>query len=197
MEDKTKKIIFFIGSLFAALIFITSYAAFGNNSNTTTSTTTVSSANTVFVYGTANGVVVNYSYTTYITASSKNQVEALNATLNALTANGTVSSYVQVNSTAYQAILSGMNPYQFSRYLSGAFNYSNVSVGGLAYVRLPGTVNMYYGAGSAVPVAFPAKNYTVPLLDAVPIGSNVPIKIQVLITTSGTIYNNQIRLSEG
>ena len=33
MEDKTKKIIFFIGSLFVAVIFITSYAAFGNNSN--------------------------------------------------------------------------------------------------------------------------------------------------------------------
>lgn len=196
MDDKTKKIIFSVGSLFAALIFITSYAAFGNNTAANSSTTSIGSANTVFVYGSANGVIVNYSYTAYISAPN-DKLAALNSTLGTLEANGSISNYVAVNSTTYQAILSTINPYQLYTYLSSALNSSNVSVDGYAYVTLPSTITMYYSTGLQVPISFPQKNYSVPLTKTYPIGSNVPLKVQVLVTTNGKIYNNQIRLSEG
>jgi hypothetical protein len=196
MDDKKKKIIFFVASLFAALIFITSYAAFGANSTTSSTTTIPSAANTVFVYGSANAVIVNYSYTATISAQQKSQLPALNNTLGKLVANGSISNYVPLNATAYQAILSTINQYQLQQYLSKALNTTNVLVGGYAYVTLPATVNMYYSAGSQIPITFPQKNYSVYLPRASPIGSNVLLKVQVLVTTQGKIYNNQIRLSE-
>ncbi|MDE1865290.1 MAG: hypothetical protein KGH94_01465 [Candidatus Micrarchaeota archaeon] len=197
MEDKTKRIVIFLGSLFAAIIFVSSYAAFGNNSTGTSTTTTVSSANTIPVYGSANAVIVNYSYSAYVGVSNKIELTALNKTLGDLEANGSVSNYVPFNSTSYQALLSGINAYQLYTYLSNALNATDVSVGAGAFVNLPARVNMYYSAGSQVPVAFPEKNYSVYLTRVFPIGANVPVRIQALITTRGDLYNNQIRLSEG
>jgi hypothetical protein len=196
MEGKAKRLIYGIGSLFVAVIFIMSYAAFSNNGTNSSSTTTIGAANTVYVYGTANGLIVNYSYSAYISTAGGTPSSGLNATLSALEANGTISNFVPLNSTSYEAILSGMNPYQLYLYLSKALS-GNVLVGGYAYVRLPATVSMYYSASSPVPVALPAKNYTVFLPRVAPVNSSVPMKINALITTAGTVYNNQIRLSEG
>lgn len=199
MEEKTKKTIFFIGSIFVAVIFVTSYAAFSNNgSGASASTTTIGAANTVYVFGTANGIIVNYSYSAYVTVANKSQATSINATLGALEANGTVSNFVLLNSTTYQAILSTINTYQFYLYLSQSLNDSNVPVEGYAYVQLPATISMHYsGSVAPVSISFPTKNYSVFLQRAVPISTTVPIKVEALITTAGNIYNNNIRLTEG
>jgi hypothetical protein len=198
MEAKTKKLIYGVGSIFVAIIFIFSYGAFGNNSNASTSTTTVGASNTVFVYGNTNGIIENYSQTTYITATGKNEIEALNVSLGNLEANGTVSNYVPINATYYEAILSTMSPYQLSVYLANALNSSTISVSAYAYVRLPATVYVNYNGGSQIPLKVPAKNYTVYISKSnYSIGANVPVKMQVLVTTAGQIYNNQLRLTEG
>jgi hypothetical protein len=196
MNDKTKKTILFIGSLFAAIIFVSSYAAFGGNSSTSTTTTSIPLANTVLVYGTANGIIENYSFSAFIGITNKSEGNNLNNTLNRLSLNGNVSSFTLFNSTTYQAVLSGMNPYQLSIYLSNALNVSNVPVGGYAYVRLPATVDMYYGSGYEVPISFPVKNYSVYVPKAYPIGYTVPVKVQVLATGQGKIFNDQVRLTE-
>ena len=86
-----------------------------------------------------------------------------------------------------------MNPYQLSIYLSKRAQLQQRVGGGLRICEAArhGEHVLRRGLGRSR-YAFPAKNYTVSLLKAVPIGSNVPIKMQVLITTAGTIYNNQI-----
>ncbi len=198
MEQKTKNKVYGVGALFVAIIFIFSYAGFNNNGGPKASTTTALSANTVYVYGTANGIIVNYSYYAYVTAANKSQMARLNGTLGDLENNGTISNVANYNATTYEAVLSGMNAYQLYVYLSNTLNYTNVSIGGPAYVSLPGTVSMYYSAsGSSIPVAFPPKNYTVYLAKMAPLNSTIPIKISALITTAGAIYNNQVRLTEG
>lgn len=198
MDSKTKKLIYGVGSIFVAIIFIFSYGAFGNNSNSSTSTTTVGASNTVFVYGSTNGIIENYSYTTYITATGKNEIEALNVSLGNLEANGTVSNYVPINATYFEAILSTLSPYQLNVYLANALNSSNVSVSAYAYVRLPATVYVNYNGGSQIPLKIPSKNYTVYISKSnYSIGANVPVNMQVLVTTSGQIHNNQLRLTEG
>jgi hypothetical protein len=195
MDQKTKKLIFFIGSLFVAVIFVTSYLAFGNNQTQPTSTTSVLQANTLLVYGTANGVVMNYSYSAFVTVLSKSQHNAVNATLDALESSGNISSYNPVNSTSYQAVLASINLNQFSSYISSHLNSSNVSVGGYTYIRLPANVLMAAGGGQAVPIAFPQTNYSVYLPKVYPIGANVPLSVQALVTTQGKIFNNQVRIS--
>jgi hypothetical protein len=197
MEEKTKKLIFFIGSLFVAVIFVTSYAAFSNNGSNSSSTTTLSSANTVYVYGNANALIVNYSYTAYITTGNKTTFSRLNNTLGTLEANGTISNFVPLNGTTFEAILSTVNPYQLYAYLSNTPISLNVSVSTQAYVRLPLTVTMTYGNGQSIPVSFPPKNYTLFLPKTMPLNSTVPLKISALITTNGQVFNNNIRLTEG
>ncbi len=51
MEAKTKKMIFFIGAIFVGIIFLTSYAAFGNNGSATTVTSTVAAVSAHSVCG--------------------------------------------------------------------------------------------------------------------------------------------------
>lgn len=197
MQESAKKKLYGLGALFIAVIFIFSYAAFSNNGGPPTSTTTVGSANTIYVYGTANGVIVNYSYYAYITVVNKSQASKLNDTLGNLVANGTINDFQPTNSTGYEAILSTVNPYQLYIYLANTLNYTNVSVGAPAYVRLPANISMHYaGSISPVPISFPPKNYTFYLVKVAPINSSVPLMVSALVTTRGQIYNNEVKLSE-
>jgi hypothetical protein len=181
---------------FVAVIFVTSYAAFNNNGAPPATTTTVGAVNTIYVYGTANGVVVNYTSQALITVTNKSQMSELNTTLGVLEANGTVN-FASYNSTTYEAVLSGINTYQLYLYLSNSLTDANIIVGGPAYIRLPGTINMHYSASSTLfPITFPPRNYTVNLARTVPIGSAIPIKISAIIETNGTIFNGQIKLTE-
>ena len=61
--EKRKKTIMFIGSMIVALMFVTSYLAFGNNNSgvsTTTYTTTIKGS-TLVVSGETNATIVNYT----------------------------------------------------------------------------------------------------------------------------------------
>lgn len=199
MEEKTKKMIFTIGSLFVAVIFVTSYAAFGNTSNGSSSTTsTVLSGNNILALGQANGIIENYSYVVNVTSLNASQNARLNMTLLDMESNNTVISFFARNSTTYTAEISGIGAYQLYTYLTNTLNYSNVTLGATAFVRLPASINMQYGASSQqeAPVSLSPKNYTTYLPNVLPIGTRVPFKIQALITERGQIFNNNIKLTQ-
>lgn len=198
MEDKTKKMIFTIGSLFVAIIFVTSYAAFGNTTNApSTTTSTAGPTNTILATGQANGIIENYSYIVNITVANASQNAKLNLTLSNLESNNTVISFFARNSTTYTAELSGIGAYSFYTYLTNTLNYSNVSVGGTALVRLPATVNMQYGTinPQQAPISLAPKNYSVLLPNLLPIGTTITLKIQALVTETGHVAGNNLKLT--
>jgi hypothetical protein len=189
--NKRRNLILFIGALFVALIFITSYAAFSNNGTNSSSTSTIVSAKTFFVTASANAVILNYSYLASIYNVSANQTIKMNATLDSMQSNGTVSSYFYSNST-YRVILQGINAYQLSLLLH---NTTNAKVGSLAYLRLPKQVNAYYTGSSSIPVTLPSSNYSVFLNNIVPPNTTIPVTLTALITANGLVYNNQVRIT--
>jgi hypothetical protein len=71
-------------------------------------------------------------------------------------------------------------------------------MGGTAYVRLPATVDVEYGTTDIqqAPITLAPKNYTAYLPSILPIGSNVPLKLQALVTEQGQLFNNNIKLTE-
>jgi hypothetical protein len=194
-KQKLKRTILFLGALFVAIIFVTSYAAFDNNgTNLGKSTTTTPQGRTLPVFGAANAVIENYSYFADVGVSA-NEVTAVNATLDALVSNGTVSSYYYSNSS-YRVVLSNINPYGLYLLLHNSTKGTNATVGAQAYVKLPTTISVYYGSSYAVPVSLLQPNYTVYIANVVPINSTVHVNVIAQINQSGDIYHNQLKLSQ-
>ena len=87
----------FVGALFVAVIFLTSYAAFsGNSSRNTTSTT--STVATYYAVGSTNAAITGYNSTLFVNVSCKgilqNQtVNRINAVATQLENNGSVLTY--------------------------------------------------------------------------------------------------------
>lgn len=195
-KEKLKRTILFLGALFVAIIFVTSYAAFNDNSPVTKSTTTTSQGRVIPVFAATNAVIENYSYFADIGVSA-NEVAAVNSSLNALVSNGSVSSYYYSNSS-YRVILSTINPYALSLRLRNSTTGTNIIVGALAYVKLPPTINVYYGASSSysVPISLLQPNYTVYVSNVVPINSIIRVNLITQINQSGDVYHNQVKLSQ-
>lgn len=197
MDTKTKKLIFFIGSLFVAIIFLSSYAAFGNNGNSSTTTSTIKQQQTFFSTGTSTATVINYSDVVNITLRSGVNKSAINMSglLSQLQANGTIQNYIYSNGN-YQVILYGVSAYNLQQllYKDPVLN-GNVDVGAATYVTLPKTVMLYYGGQQPINVYLNNRNYSVYLNNVQQKGSVINVSISALLTANGSIYNNQFRIS--
>lgn len=194
-KEKLKRLILFIGALFVAVIFISSYASFSNNSGNggSTSTTTLKQQSTYLVYGNANAIVINYSYVAGIFNVNVSESNTINATLGNLQLNGSVSNYLFQNST-YRVELDTISPYTLYLLISNTINGSNATVGATAYVKLPSAIVAYYGS-SPVSVALQKSNYSIFLNSVEPINTIIPLKVTALISGNGSVYDNQVELS--
>lgn len=195
MDQKTKKIVFFIGSVIVAIMFISSYAAFGNNGGTTT-TTTVGQQSAYFSTGTSNAVIVNYSYIANITlTNTSNSVkQGVMGVISGLEANGSIQNYVTTG-YGYQAILYGISAYDLMRrFDSNATLNKSVEVGAVTYITLPSEVTLYYG-NQPITVRPASRNYTVYMPRVEAVGSVVNVALSALIERNGSIYENQFRVS--
>lgn len=202
MEDKTKKTIFLIGSLFVAVIFVTSYAAFNNNGSAPASSSTTVPAGTPLsgqFNGAANALVENYTDLAYVSVTNRSQMSKLNDTLGALQANGTITfDPIPGNSTTYSALLSSITTYQLYLYLSNSLSGGNVLVSGVAYVKLPNSVYMYQ-AGSSALVTIPNTTHKMMVKPVVAINSTIPVKMRAILTTTHQVYGTppNLTLTEG
>ncbi|MGI0100864.1 MAG: hypothetical protein ACREBH_04080 [Candidatus Micrarchaeaceae archaeon] len=195
MEKKTKQLIFFTGSIFVAVIFLTSYAAFGSNGGPNTTTSTVKPQTTFFATGSSNAVIYNYSSIAYIPSASLSNasVNSITSELSNLQANGSVEEYIYINGS-YQVILSGMSPYMLRQQLYGISNMSNsLEVGATTYISLPGIVTLYY---NKVPAALnlAQRNYSIYMDDVMAQGTTINVSISALLSANGSIYDNQFRV---
>ena len=200
MEAKTKKIIFFLGAIFVAIIFLTSYAAFSSNNTRNSSTTTIKSTPqpTIFTTGYSNATITGYGQVAEVRPLnlSNATLNNLDTLMSKLEANGSIDNYVYTNSS-YEVYSSSLSPYALQNVVSNSLNSSNsVAVGSTADIVLPPSISLYY-SNTSPPISVPLKNrnYTLYLNNVRAIGSNVNLSLSALITQNGLLYNNQLRIA--
>lgn len=198
MEKKTKQLILFVGAIFVAIIFLSSYASLNNNNSggTSTASSTVSSQVAFYATGDANGIIVNYSDVVYIYVSNASNASAqiVGNELSGLEANGTVQDYVYINGS-YQVILSSIPAYDFQQLIYNRTGQtSNIVLGGTAEVELPRSVTLYYST-YPISVTPPGANYSVYMRNLESPGTALLVHVSALLTQSGAVYDNNFRLS--
>jgi len=200
MNQKRKKQLLAIGSIFIAVIFLSSYASFGNNNmGQTTSTTTISNMQTYFVSAEAiNAIVSNYSRSLNITLINASQNSSahdmISSMLGNLQSNGSVLNYFY-NLGKYTVYLgSGIDAYGVQSLLNNTVNNKNFRVKATTYVTLPSTLKLYY-QGTAVNVFVGEKQYPVSIAPLKPINSTIKVTVQALVTANGILYENNLRIN--
>jgi len=199
MDQKLKKRLLTIGSVFVAIIFLTSYASYANNNTgQTTSTTTIGNVQTYFVSGTANAIVSNYSSSLNIILINASQnsstYDMISSVLGNLQLNGSVLNYFY-NIGRYQVYLgSGIDAYGMQSLLNKTVSNKNFKVEATSYVTLPSTLRLFY-QDTAVDIFIGGKQYPVTIVPPRPINSTVKVTVQALVTANGIPYQNNIRIN--
>ncbi len=189
---KLKNTILFIGSFMVAVMFITSYAAFGNN-NARSSTTTISQSphGGIFVSGVANAIVVNYSATSLILINQKNYNSTYSNVSNYLAkleSNNTIPYYTEESNGMLVELNSSFNAYMLQQLLLEKFA-NGTHVNATVYIKLPHFVKFYSGT-YGFNVSMPNRTYSISESPLMPLGSNVSVKINALANQSGFITPN-------
>ncbi|MDE1870951.1 MAG: hypothetical protein KGI06_01800 [Candidatus Micrarchaeota archaeon] len=198
MDANKKKLIFFLGSVFVAVIFLTSYAAFSNNGGASSTTTTIKSQATVFATGDSNAIVYEYGSVAYVspvnaTNSSKSR---LADAVSQLESTGSVQNYIETNGTFQLILNSNMSAYALQQWLYKDLGNGTARVGSNAYIRLPSSVQLHYN-NAPIGVYVPISNYSVYMASVVPLNSTISVGISALLLRNGSVYNNQFRVSLG
>jgi len=195
MDKKKKQLILFVGAIFVAVIFLSSYLSFSNNNSSSTTSTIAKNQTTFYATGTANGIIVNYSYVAlvYPKNSSNATGAALTNELSNLEANGTVQDYIYQNGS-YQVILSSLSAYDLQRILQNTSGLGNTTVGSSAKVELPASLTLHYTT-YPINVQLSTRNYSVYIRDVKSPGTTITLQISALLTQNGAVYQNQLRIS--
>ncbi|MEM0150045.1 MAG: hypothetical protein QXW10_04070 [Candidatus Micrarchaeaceae archaeon] len=189
--DKKKKLIFLIGALFVAAMFLSSYGAFGNN-NSAAKTTTVpqksSSAKLYFVANNyTNATIYGYSNAT-ITFLGNSSNSSIAAFLSKLSSNGSISDYIG-SGYSYKLYLSNMTV-QGLRQALLRFNLS-ANISATSLVSLPKSVVLYY-MGTPLNATLAFTNFSISTSNIMPIGSKIPVHITAFVFQNGTVYNETL-----
>lgn len=177
-----------------AITFITSYAAVANNNvnenQTASSTTTIPKS--YYVAGNANVIVTGYALAAVVSldTNSPSVIAQVGNTMSKLESNGSINNYI-ANSKSFNVFLGTMNAYSLQQLLYNTTGNSIVTINATTYVSFPSQINLYYGSQST-PVYVPGSNYSVTIMPLLPLKTSVPVSIHALVTSNGTVYDNQI-----
>lgn len=195
MDTKKKQLIFIGGSIFVAIIFLTSYAAFSNNNSASTTTSTIKNRVTYFALGSSNAIITNYSDVALITFSGNAQAQKATVAnvLSELAANGSIGTYYANSNIGYNVSLTTISPYALQQLLYNKTGGNSINVGSTAYITLPKSITLYYSS-TPVPIYLSNTNYTVYMGDVRKVGTVINVSISALLTNNGAVYNNQLRI---
>jgi hypothetical protein len=188
-SEKRKKMVLFVGSLLVAVMFLTSYLAFGNNTTqqTTTPTTTVLNVQTTFVSGIVNATVFNYSqHFTLKLAGSNTSSVSLNSMLSNMEANGSIESY-NVYNTSLSIYPGRLNVFEVYDAIASRLAYAP-AINATAFIILPSTMTLYYGS-YAYTVLSGNSSYAIPVSHLVPIGNALRVKVNALVYKKNSSLN--------
>lgn len=193
-----KKLMEIIGSIFVALIFLSSYAAFGGGAVSPNTTTTVLPSQTYYASARGTAAITSYAPVLNINISCSNitSVSAkLNSALVSLERNGSVSNFysqqaaqilVQAGSIASNQIYGLL----LSRIGAGS---ACTSFASSANVHLPSRMNFYVPSQkTSVLILIPGglQSASVPVKFAQNMSGAVNVSVSVLLTINGAIYGN-------
>ena len=207
-----KKFVEFLGALFIAFIFVSSYLEFTNIGGSSTTNANVSKARnaspTVFSYGYSNSIVSGYGRVLDInvtcnSSESANVDSNLTNSLNGLEANGSAENFIQT-SNGYSVLLSGNYSNSAYRYITKTVNASYLSCTSFrssVNLLLPQKVNLTYSSGIGsgiqnISVSVPQKfrTYSIPVILN---GTNLTyfrLKLLAELYQNATIANMSISL---
>lgn len=195
MESKSKKRLYLIGAIVVAVMFVTSYAAFGNNNvGTGISSTTVASCGGYFVTGTVNSVIIGYGSSVAVTSTNQSTIFISNLTsrLGDLQANGSISEYRLYDNGTFGVYLASINAYALQILLKNIS--SQLHVNGTEDVALPHTVLLYY-SGNPIHIVLPIQNFTITTNALSQLNSSATLKVYALVNKTGIVCNKQVSVT--
>ncbi len=150
--------------------------------------------------GYANALILGYADAANVKqlSNSSSTANMLSNLMSQLKENGSISDYAYANGI-YDINLSSFSAYALQMYVFTALNSSNsVLVGSTAKIMLPKSLTLYY-SNSSRPINIPisARNYTIYLNGVGMVNGTVNLSVSALVTNSGLLYNNQLKLSRG
>jgi hypothetical protein len=196
-----KKLIELLAAVFIAVIFVSSYAAFGNSGGIAkTSTTTI--PGTIQIHGSAQGSIVSYGDVLDVNVSCANASAvsgSLSGYLAALEKNGSIDNFY---SPADNEVLVQTGNYSLLK-AYGAIAAKlgrNANCTGFAAtqatVQIPSAINATYEGGAAkIPIPNALRNYTRQVALSKGMSNSIGVSVYALVTQNGTIFNNQIIVS--
>lgn len=197
-----KKIIELISSIFVAVIFLTSYAAFGNVVGAPRTTTTTANTQTLYasVQGAANVISFGPALSISISCLNTTSVSSkINAILVSLQENGSVGSFYSQEAAQVLVEAGNMSSYNIYSLLARGID-DNVSCTGFsssANIELPASMNFYVHPqdsyqGGYINLTIPEslRRASVPAQFIQNMSKSVNVSVAVLLTTNGSIYGN-------
>lgn len=191
-QEKRKKMVLFIGAMVVGVMFVTSYAAFGNNGSTPTSSTTIAQS-TYPVFGSANAVITGYGSSLSVTLVNQSASNALNSTLSALESNGTITNFIPT-SNGFIVYAQGSAPYTVQQSFQSSLPPNSIALNGSESVSIPKKMVLYY-RGTAINVYANITNFSVYVHMLKPTGANISVNVQALVLPDGDVYNNNIQVT--
>ncbi len=192
-RSKRNKIIMFLGSVVVAVMFITSYAAFGNNGGTTV-TTTVKPTKTYYVSGSTNALVTGYGSEATLVLKNNSQSNYINLTLSKLESSNYIYNYNKFGNSYLVELSSNFSSYNLQIYLSNSIYSNSIQLNATENVKIPDVLDLY-NYGSLVHIYTTNTNFSISKYVLVPINSIIPVNVQAIVTANGTVYNNSISVS--
>jgi len=195
VKMERKKLFQLLGSIFIAVIFLSSYAI-GTLSTSNSSNNASKPKNVELVYATAHASVAFQNFSDVLSIStfcnSTKNSEIINSSLNALEANGSVATFYPVSQTTQRVEAGNESTYAIFQYLSERVNMSCTKFNSSAIALLPSNLSFTVpGSVVSVPVAIPASMRRI--LIPVNMTNNMSLKANVtiaaMLTRNATIYN--------
>ncbi|MCL4411712.1 hypothetical protein M1329_02160 [Candidatus Marsarchaeota archaeon] len=187
-----------IGTIIVAVMFVSSYLVSNNSQGSATTTKTTIPSNVKSYFATNDSVPATlrgYGSTLSLTiANNTTDINSVTGILSNLTSEGAIS-YTPRGNTFSVLLFSNLTPYSLEQELSNAIGPASIkNASAVAYVSLPAIVPMYIG-GQPIRVAIGnSTQYPITLPRLEPEESFVLVGVQALVTTSGQVYNNSIRV---
>jgi hypothetical protein len=197
MDQRKKKILLFIGSLFVAVIFLTSYASFGNSGTATSSTTTMGNVHTFFVSGSSNAIITGYKAPVHVRINSNSSTADAQVlkTLSKLESNGSINYFG--SNKSYEVYVSTIDAYSLQGLLLSVVNQSGaIAVTANASVELPLNITLYSTSSYPIRVNLNDRNSSIDMTGGLRgVGSMINVSVSAIVTSDGSIFNNQLSVS--
>lgn len=194
-----KKLIELVAAIFIAVIFISSYAAFGGNSGPAAKATTTTVPQLVYVSGAAKADVVSYGKGININVMCPDS-SAINSSLEtflvSLTSNGLVSGSGIGLQTIELGNATAPEMYSILAAKLGKNATCTQIVATQATVELPSRINVTYAGGSTAIFIPPSqRNYTEALNLTNSTGQKIGVWVETFVTENNGMVTGRISLS--